>query len=141
MKFVLQIVLILFLFSPQGGNHRLIITFRGLQPIKGDLYLALHSRPEYFEIADSAFIKKIVLVTAETETISFNNIPDGHYALAVYHDENLNGVLDVNDIGIPKEGYGFSRDARSKFGPPSFDRAAVAIEPGENKTLTVNVKG
>jgi uncharacterized protein (DUF2141 family) len=45
----------------------------------------------------------------------------------VYQDENANGQLDRNFIGIPKENYGFSRDAAGKFGPPGFDDAAIDV--------------
>ncbi len=42
----------------------------------------------------------------------FEDIPPGRYALAVIHDENMNGKLDANWLGVPKEGYGFSNDAK-----------------------------
>jgi len=52
-------------------------------------------------------------------------------AFAAYHDENENGELDRNVIGIPKERYGYSNNARGLTGPPSFEEAAipVSIEP------------
>ena len=65
-------------------------------------------------------------------------IPAGTWAVLAYQDENGNGELDRNLIGIPKEPYGFSRDARSKFGPPGFEDAA--IEVGESATTTVQLR-
>jgi uncharacterized protein (DUF2141 family) len=61
------------------------------------------------------------------------NVPKGTWAVLAYQDENGNGELDRNFIGIPKENYGFSRDAASKFGPPGFDDAA--IEVGDEPTV------
>jgi uncharacterized protein (DUF2141 family) len=61
------------------------------------------------------------------------NVPKGTWAVLAYQDENGNGQLDRNFIGIPKENYGFSRDAASKFGPPGFDDAA--IEVGDEPTV------
>lgn len=61
------------------------------------------------------------------------NVPKGTWAVLVYQDENGNGQLDRNLLGIPKENYGFSRDAASKFGPPGFDDAA--IEVGDEPTV------
>jgi uncharacterized protein (DUF2141 family) len=55
------------------------------------------------------------------------NVPKGTWAVLAYQDENGNGELDRNFIGIPKENYGFSRDAASKFGPPGFDDAAIEV--------------
>ena len=65
-------------------------------------------------------------------TVLVRGVPPGTWAVVAYQDENTNGELDTNLLGIPKEPYGFSRDARSKFGPPGFDDAA--IEVGEAPT-------
>jgi uncharacterized protein (DUF2141 family) len=56
-------------------------------------------------------------------SFEFEGVPHGNYAIAVLHDENSNGKMDTNWIGIPKEGGGTSRDARAKFGPPSYSDA------------------
>jgi uncharacterized protein (DUF2141 family) len=59
-------------------------------------------------------------------TCVFTALPQGTYAIAAYHDENGNGRLDENFLGMPKEGFGFSRNPDTRFGPPKFDAAAVA---------------
>lgn len=59
--------------------------------------------------------------------VSVKDVPPGTWAVVAYQDENSNGKLDTNLLGIPKEPYGFSRDARSKFGPPGFEDAAIEI--------------
>jgi uncharacterized protein (DUF2141 family) len=70
--------------------------------------------------------------------IAVPGVPKGTWAVLVYQDENGNGELDRNLIGIPKENYGFSRDAASKFGPPGFDEAAIQV--GDEATVVANVK-
>ena len=57
----------------------------------------------------------------------FENIPNGKYAIMAYHDENNNGKLDTNFLGIPKEGYGFSNNAKGKFSAPSFEKASFDV--------------
>ena len=47
--------------------------------------------------------------------------PAGSYAIVAIHDENANGKLDKNVLGVPKEGYGASKDARGAFGPKYDD--------------------
>jgi len=54
---------------------------------------------------------------------TFLNIPFGSYAAKSYHDENGNGELDTNFLGIPTEDYGFSKNADGTFGPPDFEEA------------------
>ena len=56
-----------------------------------------------------------------------SNVEAGEWAIAAFHDENDNGELDLNFLGIPKEGYGVSRGARGHFGPPSFDDAKQVL--------------
>ena len=54
---------------------------------------------------------------------SIEEVPYGEYGVAVFHDVNGNGKNDSNFIGIPKEPYGFSNNARRKFGPAKWDKA------------------
>jgi len=60
--------------------------------------------------------------------VTIRDVPPGTWAVLAYQDENENGQLDRNLIGIPSEDYGFSRDARGRFGPPSFDDAAIPVK-------------
>ena len=68
----------------------------------------------------------------------FEDIPPGTYAIAVIHDENMNGKLDTNRLGIPTEGYGFSRDTKRLIGVPSFAAASFPYD-GRNLDLTVTL--
>jgi uncharacterized protein (DUF2141 family) len=54
-------------------------------------------------------------------------IDPGVYGVQAFHDQNDNFDLDRNFLGLPKEGMGFSNDAPMRFGPPSFDDAAIEI--------------
>lgn len=55
----------------------------------------------------------------------------GKYAASLFHDKNNNGKLDKNFIGIPKEGFGFSNNAKGSFGPPKFEDAVFTVEHGD----------
>ena len=68
----------------------------------------------------------------------FSDIPPGTYALGVIHDENMNGKLDTNRLGIPVEGYGFSNGARALLGAPSFAAASFQYD-GQGLELTINL--
>lgn len=63
-------------------------------------------------------------------TVEVENVPAGTYAVAVFHDENGNGKLDTNWIGIPKEGTGASNNAKGVMGPPKFKDAKFTVGPG-----------
>ena len=61
--------------------------------------------------------------------IRIENVPPGTYAAQAFHDENDNGKLDRNLLGLPKEAMGFSNDAPMRLGPPRFDTAAFTVAP------------
>ena len=63
-----------------------------------------------------------------TQTLTVR--PAGDYAISLYYDENNNGTLDSNFIGIPKEPVALSNNARPKFGPPKYRDAVFALEAG-----------
>lgn len=67
------------------------------------------------------------------------NLASGEYALAVYHDENGNGRLDENFIGIPSEPLGFSNRYWPQ-GPPAFSKAAFKLEAEETKTIDIKLQ-
>jgi uncharacterized protein (DUF2141 family) len=64
-------------------------------------------------------------------SIMLHAVPPGSYALSVIHDENGNGRLDTF-AGIPREGFGFSRNPAVRFGPPRFGDARFAVANGAN---------
>ncbi|HEX2794307.1 MAG TPA: DUF2141 domain-containing protein [Croceicoccus sp.] len=57
---------------------------------------------------------------------AFRNVAPGRYAIALLHDENANGKID-KALMIPTEGFGFSRDAPVRMGPPPFSAAAFDV--------------
>lgn len=68
--------------------------------------------------------------------IVFTDVPFGEYVLAVFHDENNNGMLDKNNKGIPLEALGVSNNPKLKLGPPKYDRSVFEIKSLE---LNLNV--
>jgi uncharacterized protein (DUF2141 family) len=60
-------------------------------------------------------------------TCAFASVAPGTYAVALFHDENDNGKLDTNFVGIPREGVGVSNNKLRSFGPPTWDDAKFAL--------------
>ena len=63
---------------------------------------------------------------ATQNVVKFEGLAPGDYAAAIIHDENGNAKLDTL-MGIPREGFGFSRNPAIGFGPPNFDAARFAV--------------
>lgn len=64
----------------------------------------------------------------------------GRYAFAFLHDEDRNGRMHTDALGLPQEGYGFGNDARGTLSAPSFESASYAIGAGERIERTLNVR-
>jgi uncharacterized protein (DUF2141 family) len=69
--------------------------------------------------------------------ISFKGLKDGIYAVAAIHDENGNGQLDTNFIGIPVEGIAISNNP-SLFGKPKFKEGQFDLKG--NASITIEAK-
>lgn len=96
----------------------------GVEAGKGKINVAVCDQAHFLK--QCVYSASVPARTSE-QSIPITGIPPGTYAVMAYQDENENGELDRNLIGIPSENYGFSRDARGKFGPPSFEDAAIAV--------------
>lgn len=85
--------------------------------------------------------KQLAPAAAGDMRVRFQNLAPGPYAVLLYHDENANGRLDRGGpLGLPTEGYGFSRDARARLGPPSFDAMRVTVAPGADATTSAKIR-
>lgn len=63
------------------------------------------------------------------EPLVFDGVAPGDYAVTLFHDENANAKLDTI-FGIPKEGFGFSRNPVVRFGAPRYDKVNIRLAPG-----------
>ncbi|MXY53085.1 MAG: DUF2141 domain-containing protein [Gammaproteobacteria bacterium] len=99
---------------------------------EGRIYVAVfpESASKTFPDAGDAIAGAWRIASAGSRRFVFAELPPGRYAVTAYHDENGNGELDANMLGIPTEGYGFANDAFGRMGPPSF--GAAAVEVGED---------
>ena len=71
--------------------------------------------------------------------VTLSGLRPGRYAAQVFYDENANRKVDRALFGIPKEGVGFSRDARIKLGPPKWDEAVFDYD-GREQTIRLRLR-
>lgn len=116
--------LIFLAFIPVGVVAQLVLTIEiyDLRNNTGQVHLELSNSDE---IQIAGVTKSIV----DGECIIvIENLKPGRYAFKFFHDENKNEKLDVNWLGIPKEGFGFSNNPSMTFGPPSFDKTIFELK-------------
>lgn len=104
------------------------VSFTELRSAKGFIRVCLTADPDNFPacVDDRAAVRRSVRASAGALDIA--GLAHGTYALAVIHDENNNAKLDTF-AGIPREGIGFSRNPKVRFGPPRFSAARFAVGP------------
>lgn len=110
------------------GQNTITVQFSEINPVQGKIYVALYNAAADFMKEDKNYGNCITPVNSCIAECILENIPDGKYAITVFHDENGNGKLDTGMFGIPKEGYGFSNNARGMFGPPSFGDSSFEVK-------------
>jgi len=111
------------------GIHVKVLNIRNST---GTVDCALFDSPEGFpiEALRSAMNVMVIKIRKTEARCDFEDIPPGTYAITVIHDENMDGKLDTNWLGIPKEGYGFSNDVRPLLGAPPFSAASFQYDGG-----------
>ena len=90
--------------------------------------------------------RKYALKTASTTVqgskafVTVKDLPPGEYAVAVLHDQNDNGRMDTNAVGIPKEGWGVSLNKAPLIRAPRYSEAKFRLEPGQERSLVIKLR-
>ena len=118
----------------------LTVRVSGIEPVQGRIMIALHKRSDDTAFPDPRGVVSAAREQVETDnaTVVFRDLEPGAYAVAAFHDADSDNELDVNLIGIPTEGVGFSNGAVGHMGPPSFEQAQVTISHATD-TVTTSV--
>jgi len=125
-------------FAQPGGTATLIVKITGLLSEKGQVKLAMFNSAETW-LGDHPKYKTTIDVNSQSVSWKLGDIPYGDYGIAVFHDENKNGKMDKNFLGIPQEAYGFSNNMRVVFGPPSWDKSKFVVK-GPTTDVSIEVK-
>jgi uncharacterized protein (DUF2141 family) len=123
----------------QLADSQIQVEITGLRNDQGKVLCSLYSSSEGFpKKAEKAIARGSSDISERRAVCQFTGLAPGTYAVSVFHDENSNGRLDTNFMGIPREGVGASNNARGHFGPPKFDAAAFPYRGGR-LDLKINI--
>lgn len=115
------------------------LTIEGISEDKGEIRIALFNSERDYKEKENPLEAIVLSVDDLSMTWRYEDLPYGEYAIAVYHDKNENGKLDSNILGIPKEAYGFSNNARGRFGPASWKDAHFKVSSTES-SMSISIK-
>ncbi len=121
--------------NAQEEKFQITVFIHGLDSNEGQVLIALHNKKAQFLKTD--FKNAITKISNKKVTYTFKEIPKGEYAVAVFHDKNSNEKMDVNFLGIPKEAYGCSNNAKGFMGPPKYEDAKFLLTA--NRILRIEI--
>ena len=119
-----------------AGNLTVKVT--NIKNGNGKIAIGLYNKDDGTFTDPEKYYKAIFIEIDSKKVVhTFENIPDGTYAVSVMHDENENNKLDKNMLGIPKEGYGFSNNVKPAFRSANFKEAKFELY--NNKTISIKM--
>jgi len=131
-------VLIFSTASYAQGGSKLVVKVIGVRSTKGQVLVAVYNSEKGFPVNQKrSFRASGAVIEGNTATVVFENLVPGTYAVVTSHDENGNGKIDTNFIGMPKEGVAVSNNPEPS-GPPSFKDSNFELN-GAAKTITMKI--
>lgn len=136
LKFVIALLFLTSVaFSQNGDSKTVTVKIENIKNTKGQLVVGLYSNPESFLKTPQK--GEIIKIEGKVATVLFKNVASGTYAISLFHDENSNEKLDTNFMGIPKESFASSNNAKAFMGPPKWEDAKFEVS-NENIYLKIS---
>ena len=110
-----------FVVAQEAQGQEITVKIENLKSNNGHIYISLYDTETSF--LGKGFKSMISPIENNSCTITFKDVPNGMYAISFFHDENENKKMDTNFLGIPKEDYGCSNNAKGFMGPPKWEDA------------------
>jgi uncharacterized protein (DUF2141 family) len=127
-----------FAAAAEANAGNVSVQVDGLRNRKGQVCLSVFNSSRGFP-GDGGIKSQCAAIENDSVTVTFSGIKSGSYAIAVLHDENADGQANRNRLGIPTEGFGFSRNPGLRAGPPKFGDAAFVVA-GANTAVQVQMR-
>ena len=121
-----------------SAQSRIVATLTNLRNEKGVCRVCLFNSADAFNGEGGTPVKCATVSTRESSTVVFDGVSAGTYAVFVLHDANNNNRMDKNFLGIPKEGYGASRNNLPFAAAPTFQGNKFVV--GNQTTTTLNIR-
>ncbi len=140
-KKIFYVILLFFLPAISLNAQNVEVIIKGIRSVKGQIAIGVFKDDKTFQ-KEEAFLNiqfpKKDISNGEMR-VQFSLEP-GIYGLSMLDDENSNGKMEYNFLGIPKEGFGFSDYYLSGFKKPKFDAFKFTLDKEQKRTITVRIR-
>jgi uncharacterized protein (DUF2141 family) len=136
---ILLLLLLLPGMSMKGQNVDIIIS--GIRSEKGQIVIGVFKDSESYR-TEEVFMRKAFLKDVDRNGVMKVqlNLEPGVYGLCLLDDEDSDGIMHYNFLGMPKEGFGFSNLNFTGFTKPKFDSFKFRLNQEEKKLIKFNVR-
>jgi uncharacterized protein (DUF2141 family) len=111
------------LVARADGERAIAIDVEGLRSNEGAVRAGLYASADGWTSEGREIASCRARIVEHRAHCVFEGVSPGTYAVALLHDEDDDGHMRRDVLGVPQEGYGFSNDAAVVLGPPSFGSA------------------
>lgn len=133
--------LILFTSFTRNAEDGIRVSVKAVRSAKGHMLVSLYrDNKGYPDNPSAAYRKAQVDISNGEASVLFSGLPAGEYAVSILHDENDDQKMNKNNLGLPREGYGFSNNVVGAFGPPSWNRARFSHRSQSLTTIQIRVR-
>lgn len=123
--FLFYFVLLAQFIYAQTYNLTVIVT--NIKNLKGEIKIGVYNNKASFPHKKDIYKSLTLKVNKPSETFILKDLPKGDYAVALFHDENSDGICNSNFLGIPEEAYGFSKNYKPILSAPSFNNCRINL--------------
>ena len=138
---VTKLFLLLLLPAATINAQNVEVTITGIRNTKGQMGIGVFRDNESFKkeqaYRELQFPKKDI---SKGEMKVQFTLPPGTYGIALVDDENSDGEMEYNFVGVPKEGFGFSDYYHTGMKKPKFDSFKFTLDKGQKKSIKIRVR-
>ena len=132
---IVFIAVVVSLIPPE--NPKLTIKISNIEKVQGTIKVGVFNTDKNFLKEGVAIKNYSIIVEKSTAALTITDLPKGHYAVTMYHDENSDHKMNTNFLGIPKEPYGFSNNVKPKMSAPKYEDCKFNLS--EDQTLHIKL--
>ena len=125
-----------FLFELSAGEIRILVS--NIEEKKGTIHYGVYDNPKLFPKDSGKILGGVEEVSKVIKDgLLIDDLEESEYAVAIFHDKNSNNKFDTF-FSIPKEKFGFSKNARVFLSPPKFEDASFFV--GQNSIVEIMIE-
>lgn len=137
--FLIGLLLLGSYFTSFAQTSTLVVQVQNVPSNKGQIMVNVYNKADGYPVDETKAMLTRSTPAISPQTVITFDLPEGNYAVAILHDEDGDGIMGTNFLGIPNEAVAASNNARRWLGPPKFADAAFK-HPGGRHVINIRLE-